>query len=86
MTRESPIMTKFLVAFASLALAGTAIAQAEPEQPRNEESQSEQAEPQPERGKNERLICRRLAPAATGSVMGHRRCLTAAQWRALNRR
>lgn len=79
-------MTKLLAAFASFALAGTAIAQTEPEQPRTEPNTTEQAQPQQEQEKNERLICRRLSPAATGSYMGHRRCLTAAQWRALNRR
>lgn len=79
-------MTKLLAAFASLALAGTAVAQTEPEPPRAQTNESEQPQPQQEQEKNERLICRRLSPAATGSSMGHRRCLTAAQWRALNRR
>lgn len=76
-------MTKFLVAFASLALAGTALAQAdEPEsQDRPDNAQTQQREPEAK----ERLICRRLSPAATGSQLGHRRCLTAAQWRAINR-
>lgn len=35
----------------------------------------------------ERLICRRVGRAATGSTLGgDRRCLTAEQWRALNSR
>lgn len=79
-------MTRFIVAFASLALAGTAFAQTE--QPRERTDQNEAHQNHAQQGgeeKGERLICRRLAPAATGSAMGHRRCLTAAQWRAVNR-
>jgi hypothetical protein len=79
-------MTKFLVAFASVALAGTAIAQTSQPRQEAEETENSQAQQTQEQGKNERLICRRLAPAATGSAMGHRRCLTAAQWRAINAR
>ena len=76
-------MTKFLVAFASLALAGTALAQAdEPESQDRPDNAQTQSQREPEA--KERLICRRLAPAATGSALGHRRCLTAAQWRAIN--
>ena len=79
-------MTKFHVAFVALFLSGAAMAQSSDPQPQtgvteNPESSAAQAEE-----KNERLICRRTGPAATGSQMGHRRCLTAAQWRALNRR
>jgi hypothetical protein len=36
--------------------------------------------------KADRLICRRVGSAATGSTLGHRQCLTAEQWRARNRR
>ncbi len=79
-------MTKFLVAFVSVAVAGTAIAQTSQPRQEAEETDSNQAQQTQEQGKNERLICRRLAPAATGSAMGHRRCLTAAQWRAINAR
>ena len=79
-------MTKFLVAFVSVALAGTAIAQTSQPRQEAEETDSNQAQQTQEQDKNERLICRRLAPAATGSAMGHRRCLTAAQWRAINAR
>lgn len=78
-------MTRFIVAFASLALAGTAMAQTEQPRERGEENETHQNHQQPGQEKGERLICRRLAPAATGSAMGHRRCLTAAQWRAINR-
>ena len=79
-------MTKFLVAFASVAIASTAIAQTS--QPRQEADEPEngQAQQTQDQDKNERLICRRVGAAATGSTMGHRRCLTAAQWRALNAR
>ena len=79
-------MTKFLVAFVSVALAGTAIAQTSQPRQEAEETDSNQAHQTQEQDKNERLICRRLAPAATGSAMGHRRCLTAAQWRAIKAR
>lgn len=79
-------MTRYLVAFAFVALAGTAVAQTSQPQPRTNEPENGQAQSSQEQDKNERLICRRLAPAATGSAMGHRRCLTAAQWRALNAR
>ena len=79
-------MTRFIVAFASLALAGTAVAQTEQPRERADENEMQQTQQtQSGQEKNERLICRRLSPAATGSAMGHRRCLTAAQWRALNR-
>ena len=77
-------MTKLLVAFLSLSLAGTAMAQAdEPELQDRPDSAQNQQQREPET--KERLICRRLSPAATGSQLGHRRCLTAAQWRAINR-
>jgi len=79
-------MTRYLATFAFLALAGAAVAQTSQPQPRTDEPENEQAQSSQDQGKNERLICRRLAPAATGSAMGHRRCLTAAQWRALNAR
>ena len=79
-------MTKFFVAFASLALAGTAFAQTEQPRERTDAADSQhETNQQQGQEKGERLICRRLSPAATGSAMGHRRCLTAAQWRALNR-
>jgi hypothetical protein len=79
-------MTRFIVAFASLALAGTAVAQSEQPRERTDENEIQQSQQQGGgEEKGERLICRRLAPAATGSAMGHRRCLTAAQWRAVNR-
>ena len=80
-------MTRFIVAFASLALAGTAVAQTEQPRERTDENEMQQSQQQQQGGeeKGERLICRRLSPAATGSAMGHRRCLTAAQWRAVNR-
>jgi hypothetical protein len=80
-------MTRFILAFAAFALAGTAVAQTEQPRERTDENEMHQAHQAQQGGeeKNERLICRRLSPAATGSAMGHRRCLTAAQWRALNR-
>ena len=83
-------MTKFLVAFASLAIAGMAAAQTEQPRTRQDQAQAEdetsQDRQEQAQQKQERLICRRVGMAATGSSMGHRRCLTAAQWRALNQR
>ena len=79
-------MIKFLVAFASVALAGTAIAQTSQPRQEAEEVENSQTQQTQEQEKGERLICRRVGAAATGSTMGHRRCLTAAQWRALNAR
>ncbi len=79
-------MTKLLIAFASVAIAGSAIAQTSQPRQEAEETENGQAQSQQEQEKGERLICRRLQPAATGSAMGHRRCLTAAQWRILNAR
>ena len=77
-------MSKLLIALASLALAGTALAQAdEPESQDRPDNAQTQQQREPEA--KERLICRRLSPAATGSQLGQRRCLTAAQWRAINR-
>lgn len=78
-------MTRFIAAMASLALAGTAVAQTEQPRERADENEAHANHQQEGQEKGERLICRRLAPAATGSAMGHRRCLTAAQWRAINR-
>jgi hypothetical protein len=78
-------MIRFIVASASLALAGTAFAQTEQPRERTDQSEANATHHQQGEEKGERLICRRLAPAATGSAMGHRRCLTAAQWRAINR-
>lgn len=78
-------MTKLLVAFASLVLAGTASGQTDELPSQGALAESAQARPNREPKAKERLICRRLSPAATGSQLGERRCLTAAQWRALNR-
>lgn len=78
-------MARLLIAFAPLALTGAALGQTDEPPAQGEQAENSQARPEREPETKERLICRRLNPAATGSQLGHRRCLTAAQWRALNR-
>lgn len=79
-------MTLLAVAYLLFAVEGAHQGTEQP-QGRAQSAPSEQQEGRQPAAENERLICRRVGQAATGSSLGgDRRCLTAEQWRALNRR
>lgn len=79
-------MKSVVVAFALVTAATAAIAQSSQHQNAQTTGQQGQEGAAKADQKGERLICRRVGAAATGSQLGHRQCLTAAQWRALNQR
>lgn len=78
-------MKTLFLAFALLTAATAGLAQADASE---EAAKSGSQEAGKDDGKSERLICRRVSDADVGSLLQgrSRRCLTAEQWRALNRR
>ena len=78
-------MKSLLVATLILTATTAVSAQTGPTQEESDASEREQDEAQQPEQKNERRICRRVGEAATGSTLGHKRCLTAEQWRRLRR-
>lgn len=79
-------MKSFAFAIALVTIATAAAAQSSQSQNVQPSSQQRQAGSAKGDEKAERLICRRVGAAATGSTLGHRQCLTAEQWRARNQR
>jgi len=79
-------MTLLAVAYLLLAAQSNHVADHAPQPEGHSNAPAVQAGQAPA-AKSERLICRRVGRAATGSTLGgDRRCLTAEQWQAVNQR
>ncbi len=79
-------MKSIFVAFALVTAATAAIAQSNQHHDAQPTARQGQEGATKADGKSERLISRRVGAATTGSALGQRQCMTAAQWRAWNQR
>ena len=80
-------MKSIVVALALITAGSAAFAQSSASQgDQSDAVQAQQDSAQKGKEEAEELICRRVGPAATGSQLGQRTCLTREQWRARNRR